>query len=231
MKLGLISDIHGDVKSLRIALDILQGQGAQRIICLGDVVERGPDGVAAIQLLRESQILCVQGNHDEAAVENQRWWLEHGDLTRADVRWRLLLDADALDYLKQLPFSLRFIWRNKQGQRLRVLLAHGTPASHTDYLLPNSAPRKFAQIAQTAQADVILYGHTHQPLQAFFAGVWFFNPGMVYGPAAVSVLPEYGGRNHSTCATLTLPDCTFRVFNLGSGEPIDVPYIHDDSRE
>lgn len=207
---GLISDIHGDLVSLKTALGILQEQRVDTILCAGDLVEKGTDGDIVVQLIRDLLIPCVLGNHDEAAIGNQQWLRENADLNHPNVRGRLLAEQ-TLDYLRDLPRTLRFVWENQ-----RVLLTHGTPKSNVTYLLPQSRPDMYKEIARQSEADVIIFGHTHIPTQAFFEAVWFFNPGSVCSDSTDA---------HRSCATLSLPDFTFCVFDLDTGGRIQVPFL------
>lgn len=211
-KLGLIADIHGDLYSLTSALNLLKSQHVDVILCAGDLVERGEHGDAVVRLIHEEAIPCVLGNHDEAAPTNQRWLREDADLTHPNMRGRLL-EANTIDYLRNLPRTARFNWEN-----LDILLVHGTPKSNVDYLMPHNSPDKYLKIAHESEADAIIFGHTHIPMQAHFGNVRFFNPGSVWG-----------GREDSTCATLRLPDFTFKVFDLVSGSEISVPCVRDDA--
>ena len=73
MILGLISDIHEDLVSLRKALDRLDKEKCDRILCLGDIVGFSPlyypyadtrDANACIEMVRQSCAHVVAGNHD-----------------------------------------------------------------------------------------------------------------------------------------------------------------------
>lgn len=70
MRIGIISEIHGDMPSLTAAVDYLQQQTVDLILCAGDVVERGSDDHGVVSYLRQLGIPCVQGNHDENAVRH-----------------------------------------------------------------------------------------------------------------------------------------------------------------
>jgi predicted phosphodiesterase len=62
---ALVSDIHGSLASLRAALDDIASQRCDRIVCLGDLVEGGPDNEGVIDELRSLGVACLRGNHDE----------------------------------------------------------------------------------------------------------------------------------------------------------------------
>lgn len=44
VRIGLISDIHADYEGLQNALALLDRLGVDRILCAGDLVERGMGG-------------------------------------------------------------------------------------------------------------------------------------------------------------------------------------------
>jgi predicted phosphodiesterase len=62
---ALISDIHGNHAGLVAALADIERQHCDRILCLGDLVEGGPENEAVVETLRRLHIPCVRGNHDE----------------------------------------------------------------------------------------------------------------------------------------------------------------------
>ena len=62
---AIISDIHGNHGGLVAALADIDRQNCDRIVCLGDLVDGGPDNEAVIQTLQTRGIPCVRGNHDE----------------------------------------------------------------------------------------------------------------------------------------------------------------------
>ena len=65
---ALLSDIHGDYAGLEAALLDIEGQNCERIMCLGDLVEGGPENERVVERLLELRIPCVRGNHDEVNV-------------------------------------------------------------------------------------------------------------------------------------------------------------------
>ncbi len=206
MKIGFISDIHADFRALQIALDILQGQHVHQVICCGDLVDKGTRGDAVVRLLRERCIPCVMGNHDALARADQQ------RLHRIyQTSHPLFLTSETLDYLDSLPATLSFQWENKT-----LLIAHGTPLSDDEYLFPYSPRAAFEAVADSSEADIVVLGHTHEPMLASVGEKWIFNPGSVCGRQ---------GHGSETCATLSLPDLSFRVFDIASANQVQPAYI------
>jgi hypothetical protein len=60
----VVGDLHGCIDELR---DLLRAAGyapGDRVVSVGDMVAKGPDSQAVVQLLREEGGLAVLGNHD-----------------------------------------------------------------------------------------------------------------------------------------------------------------------
>jgi predicted phosphodiesterase len=66
----------------------------------------------------------------------------------------------------------------------RVLLVHGSPRDTVEYLYPATAQSVLRAVCQDAQAEVILFGHTHQGYQQVVDGVAFINVPSVGRPRA-----------------------------------------------
>ena len=63
MILGLISDIHGNLSALEAVLADMEENGAERVICLGDVVGYGPFPGECLDLVRRCGAVLM-GNHE-----------------------------------------------------------------------------------------------------------------------------------------------------------------------
>lgn len=206
MKLGLIADIHADLSALRRALDLLDGQGVEQVLCAGDLVEKGLDGDAVTRLLRERRIPCVLGNHDASAERNNAWLMRHYGRNHPQI-----LDAETARHVARLPNHLRFEWVG-----LHIYLTHGTPWSNLDYLFPFSKAETFKQVVSAAPADLIILGHTHRPMLAQVDAAWIVNPGSVCGERS---------KGSSTCAVVTLPSLHVQFYSLMTGEQVHAPFV------
>ena len=69
MKIAVLADIHANLEALEAVLIAAANAGAERIICLGDIVGYGPDPLGCIYRLKEVEAQIVLGNHDQAVLE------------------------------------------------------------------------------------------------------------------------------------------------------------------
>src|ERR1700754_3529639 len=101
-RVGVIGDIHTEADVLAWALDVLKSHDVEAILATGDLAD-GPhhgDGVMrACRLLREANVLTVQGNHD-------RWMLDNDQRDFPDATFLDELDSETTEYLQSLPVSL-----------------------------------------------------------------------------------------------------------------------------
>ena len=69
-----------------------------------------------------------------------------------------------------------------QAGGLRVLLTHGSPTSNKEPLTPSTPEKRLRELVQTANAEVIICGHSHQPFTRKVDNVCFINTGSVGRP-------------------------------------------------
>lgn len=67
---AIISDIHGNLEALKAVLEDIRHEGADEIVCLGDVVGYGPDPAACVKIIRKVCAWSLCGNHDAALFMN-----------------------------------------------------------------------------------------------------------------------------------------------------------------
>jgi putative phosphoesterase len=202
MKIGILSDIHSEFQNFELALKILQREAVNEMICVGDVVEIGRGrGDLVVAHLQALEIPCVMGNHDQYSIGHQQWLLKNSDDPTLNGK---LLKPETATYLQKLPDILRFTWEEKQ-----VVVSHGTLWT----LFPHMPARLFRGVLGMAEADILILGHTHKPMCVNVEGKWVVNPGSV------------SERGSHTCAILTLPEFSFSVFDVWTGEAIPIELI------
>lgn len=154
MKYAIISDIHANAAALQLVLKDAAAAGAERIVCLGDVVGYGPQPREALDLVRRVASSVIAGNHDDA-VSGRIRADDFIDLAGdAVVRHRTTLDAEQIDWLESLPHTARL---------------EGAIAAHGGFTAPEAFPyvsdeaEAAANFAAT-NATLLFVGHTHIPL-------------------------------------------------------------------
>ena len=69
MKIGLLSDAHGNPAGLGLCLDVLRAHGVERLFFLGDAVGYLPRWLPVLAMLREQGVTCIRGNHDDHVLK------------------------------------------------------------------------------------------------------------------------------------------------------------------
>lgn len=158
MKLGIVSDIHCNSAGLLRALELIGD--VDELICLGDSIYEYRFSNEVVGLLREREAHVILGNHEEC------FFGPLGERARA----RDGVDLELAGWLADQPHRRRL---EIGGQRL--LLVHSTPwEPRGAYIHPES--RELDRFAE-ADADIVLYGHTHQQVARRVGPVLVVNPG------------------------------------------------------
>jgi putative phosphoesterase len=167
MKLGLVSDIHGN----KVALDAVLADmpRVDGLVCAGDVVGYNPWHGECVDAVRERDIPTVSGNHDREVVADGGFGFNSMAGAGVDHARETLTDSQ-LEWLSTLPDRRR----TADG---RVRIAHG----HPEYPDRYTYPREFSPELLDDE-DVLVLGHTHvQGHEQFEEGV-VVNPGSVGQP-------------------------------------------------
>jgi putative phosphoesterase len=158
VKIGIVSDLHCNQHGLLRALDIIGD--VDELICLGDSVYEYRFSNEVIEILRDRAAHTILGNHEEGFLGPQ------GVRARA-ADW---IDPALLGWLADRPPRLMVEIGGK-----KLLLVHSTPwEPRGTYVYPHSSLiERFAE----ANADFVLYGHTHHQLVRRVGRVLVINPG------------------------------------------------------
>jgi diadenosine tetraphosphatase ApaH/serine/threonine PP2A family protein phosphatase len=153
MRIGIISDIHGNLEALEAVLRELELHQLDEIVCLGDVVGYGASPNECCQLVREHCSFTLLGNHDAAACGRMDFGAYY-DQARNALQWtRDTLTASHLDWLTGLPYE---VWRGEQHY------CHGSPVDPAafEYIFsPQQARALHAH--KEALGHITFIGHSH----------------------------------------------------------------------
>ncbi len=190
MQIGIISDVHGDLHALETTLNKLREvHRVSHILCAGDLIGRGPEQNRVVDVLRESDVVVVRGNHDES----------FNGISKENAK-----------YLKGLPLE----WRGEFDD-VRVFMCHGKPGNnmwgmYRDHL----SPTYLNMVLSSLKADILITGHTHLPLFMRVQQGCLLNAGSLYTfqstrdtshSYGVLSLPDITFTLYDTCSEQVLP--------------------------
>jgi protein phosphatase len=178
-KIAVISDIHGNIPALESVLTDIDSRNIKRIICLGDLVGKGPQSSMAIQMIQKRCDSVIRGNWDDFFPKPQE---------SKTIKWHQnQLTKQQMNYLKELPFSVEFMMSGKL-----VRMYHASPRSVYERIQPwDSLDRRLSMFENTESTeniagkrvpDVVCYGDVHNAFQQIIKGKILCNVGSVGNP-------------------------------------------------
>ncbi|MDG6983416.1 MAG: metallophosphoesterase family protein [Nitrososphaerota archaeon] len=182
MRVGVISDIHGNLVCLEAILSELRQAHVEQVVCLGDVAELGPRPHDVIRELRQLRCAVVMGNEDEAllSTESPRKYADEGDEKIHEIdKWTVSqMTSSDLDFIRNFEPTVRV---DLPGGKA-LLCCHGSPRSNTERIT-STAPddEELEKIISGARRPFALAsGHTHlQMTRSHLGSTILFNPGSV----------------------------------------------------
>jgi predicted phosphodiesterase len=180
LRIGLISDIHGNYVSLDVVLKELERIGIDKIVCLGDVIQGGPEPIKVLQKLKELDLEVIFGNADEEVLEANmpRSSQDEFEKILRDIdRWTLSqLSTSDIDYIRSFKPSIQIPLTEREST---LSCFHGSPRSNREGIFPTLNEEKLAEILSKIEKGVIACGHTHSQMFRRFLGSIIVNPGSV----------------------------------------------------
>jgi len=179
MKIALISDIHANLPALEAILKDAHKRNVEAIWNMGDILGYGAFPNQVIELAIEENIQSIIGNYDDKVLkvkEKKKDW-KKGKTPEKWVAYEWTyknLTKSNSDYLDALPNEIRLEIEGK-----KFLFTHASPESNEEHLAPDTPEERLEELANKADADVIIFGHSHIPFKRKVGKVWFINPGSV----------------------------------------------------
>lgn len=166
-----ISDIHGDLSRYRALLDLINFSDNDTLYILGDVIDRGPDGIdILLDIMNRPNIHMILGNHEAMLLATlgphneigarKLWQQNGGEVTREDLlnhRDRQTRQT-VIDFLLSLPDHL-----NVEINGRPFHLVHGYPAfDHYNRIWGRPKPE---ETQPPIPGTTVIIGHTPTPFR------------------------------------------------------------------
>ncbi|MBM3335318.1 metallophosphoesterase family protein [Candidatus Sumerlaeota bacterium] len=153
-RIGVFSDIHGNLQALEAVLEILEDQErVDRYYCCGDIVGYGGNPNECVELIRAKNCPVVVGNHDHAALglADVSYF---NDVARTAIKWTgEVLTPENREFLRSLPMTIT---------EDEILIVHSSPMDPEawNYILTlGDARLNFEHF----EHQICFVGHSHQP--------------------------------------------------------------------
>lgn len=149
-RLIAVGDIHGCHVELADLLDLVAPTSADRLVFVGDLVNRGPDSCRVLDLARQHRAICLLGNHELRLLKAFRGG-DHRRLKSQDIDTFVRLRPSDWDFLAQMPLTFEapdfgvvcvhggFLpglpWQSQPAEvvtRIQVVDRNGQPAKRVD---------------------------------------------------------------------------------------------------
>jgi putative phosphoesterase len=168
MKIGVLSDAHGNPGALERCLRFLKRRGVEAIWFLGDSIGYLPEGGAVLDMLVESGAEILLGNHDAMAISALELTERGEQVYKIREQRAALSTSHAAQLRAALPFR-----EGRIGER-QVLFVHGSPWQPlTEYVYPDADLQAFSALPH----DIVFMGHTHRPFVAMSGECTVLNVG------------------------------------------------------
>jgi predicted phosphodiesterase len=180
MKLLILSDIHGNWAALHSVLNA--ESDADKILCLGDLVDYGPEPAACVSwaMQQNDKCLFIQGNHDWGVAwnKNPRSSPPFRHLTTVTQGFALkVLSGQMLDFLRALKPCGSFEMLGNC-----CFACHATPSDPLFRYLRINEKDLEREITIAGSPDFLFFGHTHLPLLKRLGKTTIVNPGSAGQP-------------------------------------------------
>jgi putative phosphoesterase len=178
MRVGLVSDVHGNLLALDAVLAELERERLDRLVCLGDICF-GPQAHECLARVRELGCPVVLGNWDSWSIDG----FPPADdpvgimLYEIGAWWAQQLTPDDHDFIRTFVPTLEVPLDGP-----RMLCFHGSPRSFSDWIFATTPDEDLETMFDGVDVPVLVGGHTHLQLLRRFGHALIVNPGSIGQP-------------------------------------------------
>lgn len=170
-QLALISDIHGNLPALKAVLEDIKKRDIKRIICLGDVIGKGPSNCETLDICRDCCEIILKGNWEEYVSlyepKDSAIWVQQQ------------IGKERLNYIRNMPM-IKQIWIS--GKFVRLFHSH--PCGFKRIFVHSSIEEKRTLFVNDKgeYSDIAIYADIHRPYMQTIDNRTVLNTGSVGNP-------------------------------------------------
>ena len=190
MKIGIISDVHSNIDALKEVFRRFNDEKIDKVICLGDVIGIGPYPEQCIQFLMNNKNMLlsfIKGNHENYLIkgiptrnhndENAKPMIEEQIATHVWNHSRL--NSEQIEFIRNLKNS---DYIEIEGKKIVVEHYPMDENNKLKRFIKSPSREEIKELFKEKQADVYLFGHTHQKYYLEDNCKYYINPGSLGCP-------------------------------------------------
>lgn len=164
MKIAVFSDIHGNLKALKEVLEQIKEKNVDLTVFLGDIFQRGHEEIECLELLKDSEIVCLKGNCE--------LYMQYGVGIDPDVEYlrdyydetRKKLTSEHMQFIREMPL---FYESECNGHKIHFshFLFSDINAAYPYFQLSdlkNGVFDKACESEDVTKYELAVIGHCHQ---------------------------------------------------------------------
>lgn len=182
MKIGIISDVHGNYIALKTVVDDMKDEGIDGVVVLGDVIFFGDSPQECFDTIRSLKPLAwIKGNTDG-------YFTEIGDGFKASNDIEAMIGSEFLSVKGRISSELEEHMKGLPDKKeieiegLKILCVHGSDRRINEPIGVGASSDELDNLVERLEADILLCGHTHIPYVVRHRGKLIMNVGSVGAP-------------------------------------------------
>ena len=162
-KIAIFSDIHGNLQALKSIIEDIDKSTFDEVIFLGDVVGIGPNPKECLDILMDSNIKVVKGNHEVYQTNEEVAGSLLQDNEKEHRNWiHSKLGAEELEYLHDLPMEIEELIEGRLFTFTHFFLNKNKNYYESLNILGDT---RVFEVSNKLETDYMFVGHSHAPFQ------------------------------------------------------------------
>jgi predicted phosphodiesterase len=166
MRIGIISDIHGNLPALKVILNKFEEEKCDYIYCLGDAIAIGPFSGECIELLLGlPNVKFIMGNHEEYFVQGVSNIATNSMSQGEKIHQAFIADTlteELRDIISKFPYSIEENIESSKILFTHYALNHKENCKAFKSIEKNITVESMDKLFEEVDADLIFFGHEHK---------------------------------------------------------------------
>lgn len=165
MKIAVFSDIHSNLQALEAVIEDIKKQNVDRIICLGDILSKGPSPRECLDLIIENNIEMILGNHELYFLKGVEIDDLISDIEKEHQAWiKSTLNEKHKEFLEKCPLEIKLDVYNKKIS-FKHFLIKDENAAYPFYLIDILNKNIVNDVIENLEEDYVFMGHEHRTFE------------------------------------------------------------------